>query len=167
WARVGSTNLNLASWLTNYELDVAVENGAFAERMAAMYEADLERSTEIVLRRRFGVRALPAGAAGGRSRRALSGSAGRAAAGAMGVGAAVGAAFTHRRVLGPAEAKVLWTAAVVLIGLAALAVAWPWAVAIPIAVLAAWLGVVMGIKAVRLRRVRPAVAESDAQRNES
>ena len=30
WARVGSTNLNLASWLTNYELDVAVEDRAFA-----------------------------------------------------------------------------------------------------------------------------------------
>jgi cardiolipin synthase len=26
WARVGSTNLNIASWMGNYELDVAIEN---------------------------------------------------------------------------------------------------------------------------------------------
>jgi cardiolipin synthase len=164
---VGSTNLNLASWLNNYELDVAVENREFAERMAAMYEADLERSTEIVLRRRFGVRASPADDVAGRSRRALSGSAGRAAAGAVGVGAAVGAAFTHRRVLGPADAKVLWAATVVLIGLAVLAVAWPWAVAIPIGVLAGWLGVVSAIKALRLRRSGPAAAERGARRREA
>ena len=26
WARVGSTNLNIASWIGNYELDVAIED---------------------------------------------------------------------------------------------------------------------------------------------
>ena len=35
WARVGSTNLNIASWMGNYELDVAIEDAAFAARMAA------------------------------------------------------------------------------------------------------------------------------------
>ena len=30
WARVGSTNLNLASWIGNYELDVVVEDEGFA-----------------------------------------------------------------------------------------------------------------------------------------
>lgn len=28
WARVGSTNLNIASWMGNYELDVAIEDAA-------------------------------------------------------------------------------------------------------------------------------------------
>jgi cardiolipin synthase len=37
WARVGSSNLNLASWISNYELDIAVENTEFAESMEAMY----------------------------------------------------------------------------------------------------------------------------------
>ena len=49
WARVGSTNLNLASWMSNYELDVVVEDEAFAEAMREMYLNDLEHSTEIVL----------------------------------------------------------------------------------------------------------------------
>ena len=31
WSRVGSTNLNLASWMTNYELDVVVEDEVFAQ----------------------------------------------------------------------------------------------------------------------------------------
>ena len=34
WARVGSTNLNLASWMSNYEFDVAIEDAAFAQAMA-------------------------------------------------------------------------------------------------------------------------------------
>ena len=33
WARVGSTNLNLASWIGNRELDVIVEDEAFARAM--------------------------------------------------------------------------------------------------------------------------------------
>ena len=37
WARVGSTNLNLASWLGNRELDVIVEDQPFARRMEEMY----------------------------------------------------------------------------------------------------------------------------------
>src|SRR5204863_4578563 len=51
WARVGSTNLNLASWLSNYELDVAIEDRGFAELLAAQYERDIACSTEIVLTR--------------------------------------------------------------------------------------------------------------------
>ena len=34
WTRVGSTNLNIASWLTNYELDVAIEDERLGARMA-------------------------------------------------------------------------------------------------------------------------------------
>ncbi len=165
WARVGSTNLNLASWLTNYELDVAVENEDFARRMAAMYEADLAHSTEIVLGRRYRVRASAAGAAA-RRRRALSGSAGRAAAGAMSVGAAVGAALTRRRLLGPAEASLLGIVAVFLIAVAVLGVVWPRLLAIPIAVITAWLGVVMGLRALRLHRARPATGGRVAGRRE-
>ena len=42
WSRVGSTNLNLASWMSNYELDVAIEDAAFSEQMATQYEDDLD-----------------------------------------------------------------------------------------------------------------------------
>ena len=50
WARVGSSNLNIASWIGNYELDAVVENETFAAQMERMYLADLENATEIVLR---------------------------------------------------------------------------------------------------------------------
>jgi cardiolipin synthase len=59
WSRVGSTNLNLASWMSNYELDVAIEDATFSEQMAWQYEADLARSTEIVLTKRNRVRRAP------------------------------------------------------------------------------------------------------------
>src|SRR5690606_12078993 len=49
WARVGSTNLNLASWLGNCELDAVIEDEAFARQMEEMYRADLDNATEIVL----------------------------------------------------------------------------------------------------------------------
>src|SRR5690606_21608365 len=93
WARVGSTNLNFASWMNNYELDVAVEDARFARCMAEMYEEDLENSTEIVLGRRNRViRSIPRARGAAKVRRAVSGSAGRAAAGALSVGSVLGAA---------------------------------------------------------------------------
>ena len=49
WARVGSTNLNLASWIGNRELDVVVEDEAFGRQMEEMFQEDLGHATEIVL----------------------------------------------------------------------------------------------------------------------
>jgi cardiolipin synthase len=154
WARIGSTNLNIASWLTNYELDVAIEDERLGAGMAAIYEQDLGNATEIVLGKRYRVRTSPAPSAPRHGRRALSGSAGRAAAGAMGVGAAVGAALTSRRSLGPAEANLLGVVALILIALAALAVLWPPALAYPIAAIAGWAGILALLRARRLWRER-------------
>src|SRR4029078_3574172 len=56
WARVGSTNLNLASWIGNYELDVAIEDVRVAAGIAEMYEEDLAHATEVVLDRHSRVR---------------------------------------------------------------------------------------------------------------
>jgi len=168
WSRVGSTNLNLASWMSNYELDVAVEDVTFAKQMEAQYERDLERATEIVLTRRNRVRraegelAPVEGAAQPNVRRAKRGSAGRAVAGAASVGSALGAALTNRRTLGPAEAGLLGVASIATIGLALVAFLFPRVLAWPIAVIAAWIGVAWGVKAwllwCRARRGRMAVA---------
>src|SRR5262249_44910684 len=49
WGRAGSTNLNVVSWLSNYELDVALEDSRFAAQLEGMFLADLENSTELVL----------------------------------------------------------------------------------------------------------------------
>jgi cardiolipin synthase len=50
WARVGSSNLNLSSWIGNCELDIAVEDETFARLMETQYETDLGHATEIVLK---------------------------------------------------------------------------------------------------------------------
>jgi cardiolipin synthase len=155
WARVGSTNLNFVSFLANYELDVAIEDETVVDEMARTYEADLRRADEIVLSRRH--RAYRSGVAvprGERTRRALSGSAGRAAAGALTVGAAVGAALTNRRLLGPAEATLLATTGAILLLVAVAGVVWPPLLAWPLALFAAWIAVVMLLRARRLRRHR-------------
>lgn len=159
WSRVGSTNLNIASWMTNYELDVAIEDPVFADAMAAQYERDLGYATEIMLTRRNRVRkaepVAPPKADGAGARRAMVGSAGRAAAGAVSVGSALGAALTNRRTLGPTEAGVLSFVAVVMVGIALLAAFLPRVVAWPIALLATWFGAAWAWKALMLWRRKP------------
>ena len=163
WARVGSTNLNLASWMSNYELDVAIEDAAFAQAMAVQYEKDLSHSTEIVLTprnrvRRSEPRAEAAKDAGEQvAKRAPSGSAGRAAAGAVSVGSALGAALTNRRTLGPAEGGLLGTMALFMFGIVIIAALWPRVIAWPLAIFGAWLATAWLIKSWSLlRRARHA-----------
>lgn len=155
WARVGSTNLNFVSWMQNWELDVAVEDPAFAVQMAQMYQQDLAGSTEIVLTRHNRVRRSDSAAASARPRRAASGSAGRAAAGALSVGSTMGAALTGRRLLGPAEAGFLWKLAVAGLVIALIAVLWPRVLALPLAVITAWFGITMIGKAWALKHRPP------------
>jgi len=94
WARIGSTNLNLQSWMGNWELDVAIEDEGFAGQMQAMYLDDLGNATELILTRRARLARPPEAPRPGVGR---SGSIGRVAAGAVSVGSAVGAAMTARR----------------------------------------------------------------------
>src|SRR6185437_15121252 len=148
WARVGSSNLNLASWLGNWELDVATEDEDFAAQMQSMYLDDLKNSTEIVLdgkkvRRQKSVRPR------GQRRRRRRGSAGRVAAGAVGLGNAVAAAVTEHRSLGPAEARVMGAVGAILLGIALLAVLAPRVITIPLALIAGWIAVSLLVRARR------------------
>lgn len=52
WSRVGSTNLNFTGLLTNWELDVFVEDERFGAEMERIFEADLEHAREIRLGRK-------------------------------------------------------------------------------------------------------------------
>src|SRR5207344_952131 len=153
WARIGSTNLNIASWMGNYELDVAIEDRGFGALMAAHYEKDLAGSTEIVLTRRNRVGPTESGAAPA-ARRARSGSAGRVAAGAVSMGSALGAALTNRRTLGAAESGLLAKVSAFAIAFAIVAALWPRVVAWPLGVLAAWVGIAWIAKAYALRSQR-------------
>ena len=166
WARVGSTNLNLASWMGNYELDVAIEDRAFAQRMAHQYAIDLERSTEIVLTRRRRVRkAEDDGAVNGEAeaKRAASGSAGRVAAGAVSVGSALSAALTNRRPLGAAEAGLLVKMGFLALVLGSFAAYWPRLVAWPLAFIAGWMGIAWLVKSLVLRRQPPPEPPGDPE----
>ncbi|MGE0041861.1 MAG: phosphatidylserine/phosphatidylglycerophosphate/cardiolipin synthase family protein [Vicinamibacterales bacterium] len=150
WARVGSTNLNIQSWLGNWELDVAIEDAGFAARMEAMYEDDLTRATEVVLAASRVRRVEPAPRP--KRRRPLRGSAGRAAAGALRLGNTFGAALTSRRPLGSAEAVTLLNGALAVLALGTAALVWPRAVAWPVGVLLVWLALTWLADAWRLWR---------------
>ena len=151
WARVGSSNLNPQSWFGNWELDAVVEDETFARAMEQMYLADLSQSTEIVLTHRS---AVVGAAPPGRDRARRPGSAGRAAAGAVSIGSAVGAAVTGRRVLGPAEARLMAASSVLLALVGVIGIIWPRAIALPIAVLALALALAALLRARALRRRR-------------
>lgn len=152
WARVGSTNLNLASWMGNWELDVAVEDGAFARDLEEVFEEDLENATEVVLGERRRLRRGPRRLVGHHKRR--EGSA-VATAGAIRLGNTVGAALGGHRVLGPEEARLLLGGGAALLATAALAIAFPWIVLAPVVAVLAWLGIALVLESVRARRGRP------------
>jgi cardiolipin synthase len=151
WARVGSTNLNLLSWIGNWELDVIIEDEGFAKEMETAYLDDLLHATEIVLdrRRRPVVQVRTQGRR--RKSRLKAGSASQTAARIVRISHAVGAAITNHRELGPAERVIMYWGAALLGVLSAIAAYWPRAVAFPIAVLCAWIAASLLARAVRLR----------------
>jgi len=150
WARVGSTNLNPASWLSNCELDVIVEDDRFAHQMETMYLEDLANATEIILgerpaiRRRARRRDRPVARGGG--------SAGRAAAGLLRITNTVGAAVTNRRRLEPVETRIMVVVAILLLILGLLVAVFPRLIAYPVAVLAIWFAGALFYRSYRLRR---------------
>jgi cardiolipin synthase len=152
WSRVGSTNLNFASWSGNCELDAVVEDEGFAQQMEAMYLADLANATEVVLEGKRKLRKHgPTAAVSSRDRK---GSAGRAAAGAVRIGNVLGAALTNRRVIEPIETRLLaWTGLGLLV-LAVLFVVFPRVLAYPAGVILAWLALALLYRSYRLHRGR-------------
>ena len=151
WARVGSTNLNLASWIGNCEIDVAIENDDFARQMEAQYERDLADSTEIVLKKTPRTRRRKTETERGGPQ---GGSSGRAAASALRIANSVGAAIANRRVLGAAESAPLLIGAIALLVLAAIALLWPRIVAWPLGMLGTWLAITLFARLIEMRRKR-------------
>lgn len=153
WARVGSTNLNLASWMGNRELDVVVEDAGFGGLMEEMFLDDLANATEIVLQRWARVR--PAGEARASRARGAGGSTTRAAAGALRIGNALGSVLAARRVHGPAERWLMAEGGFLLIVLAGLGFVWPRLLAWPLAAFGLWLGLALVARAARRRVATP------------
>ncbi|MBL8670501.1 MAG: cardiolipin synthase B [Alphaproteobacteria bacterium] len=161
WSRVGSSNSNLSSWIVNRELDVAVIDRAFAHQMEAMFEHDIERSTEIVLDLGRIRRAAPATPRRRGAQRARSGAVGRLLAGAVGAGSVVGAVLSQQRALGPAEALMLATTGTLLLALAMVVVMAPVAIAYALALAGGWVGATLLARAWTLRAGRRAEGDGE------
>ncbi len=156
WARVGSSNLNIASWLGNREIDVAVEDAGFAGQLAAQYERDLENATEIVLaprndRRREKVRSSekrpPRVRRGG-------GSSSRAAVGALRIANTVSAAITRRKVLGNTTSVPALIGTLALLVVSVVAFLWPAWISWPIGAVTAWFALNLSVASWRSWRRR-------------
>lgn len=152
WARVGSTNLNIASWFGNCELDLVVENASFAREMEEMYLDDLRNSTEIVLDRKRRLRSSGDKQQARAFKAVASGSGGRARAGVMSIGSAVGSVFTGRRLLEPVEARLMTGAGTALLLAAVLVWFFPWLFLFPVIVIFTWLGILLVFRGFKLRR---------------
>jgi cardiolipin synthase A/B len=61
WVRVGSTDFNILGVQVNYEIDAVIQDAALSAAAEAMFEADLEQSTEVKRRPTGRVPILPAG----------------------------------------------------------------------------------------------------------
>jgi cardiolipin synthase len=95
--------------------------------------------------------------------RYAQGSAGRAAAGAVRVGNAVGASFTIKgRVLEPGEARIAIIAGAAAVALAALFVVFPRVLAYPAGAILAWIGIALLYRGVVLHRRRKRTSSDEA-----
>jgi cardiolipin synthase len=156
WARVGSSNLNLSSWLGNCEVDVAVEDAEFARLLATQFEQDLQNATEIVLaprRHRPGEQIRPGTARPPRVPLG-GGSTSRAAAGALRIANRMSAALANRRELGEVSSAPLIATALVCTAAAVVAILWPASIGWPFGAVAGWMAVSLCVRSWRLRRRR-------------
>lgn len=146
WARIGSTNLNLNSWIGNWELDVAIEDVGVARTLEEHFLEDLERSTEVVLtspRRPRRLHLRQYGRYGSRRRVARTMS---------GVGRTLGAAVTGNRPLESVEISPVLLLAALLTIVAVVGIVMPQVLAWPVAIIAGWLAVTLVVDAWQLWR---------------
>jgi cardiolipin synthase len=159
WTRIGSSNSNLASWVSNRELDVTIKDDALAAQMMAMYQEDIANSTEVVLKTgRTGVK-KPATVDEPSYTRSSATTRGRFLSGAIGLGSTLTASFSQHRTLGAGEFFVILGGGGLLLLLAVLAAFLPRLIAWPIAVLAAWFAVGFFLHAWKLRESDRKAAE--------
>lgn len=148
--RVGSTNLNISSWLNNWELDVLIDDETTGLAMEAVYERDLEDGTEIVLSKsrrvqRTRLRTAPRPRhRGGRGRTAVR----QAAL----LGSALGSALRDVRQLGASESRSLAFYGAAFVVLAVVVIWRPSLLAYPVGAVMAWLGLSLLARALHIRR---------------
>ncbi len=182
WCRVGSSNLNAASLLGNWEVDVGVWDAELAHEMEDVFLADLETSIEIVLpgtvpvqsvertgpptlrranlesERNFNTRLAQL-----RGGRRAAGTANSRLARIVRAGSALSGAIAGHRPLGREDRTLLGTASILLLFFAGILFLFPVWTAWAIALLLAWLGTVGGVRAfVQAKRAREADEKLEA-----
>ncbi|MDQ3388481.1 MAG: phospholipase D-like domain-containing protein [Gemmatimonadota bacterium] len=173
WSRVGSSNMNLASLLGNWEMDVAVLDRDFAEQMEELFLRDMGSSVEITLThplfrgsgdRRANDRSVIerpvdgekprlASARDARRRAYRGGTLGRAFGRIARAGSVLSRALVGQRVVGREDSGWVALLGLLLIGLSVAAALLPRVVAWPAAFLLFWLGAASLVRA--LSRPRP------------
>lgn len=177
WSRIGSSNLNAASLLGNWEIDIGVLDRRLARQLEGLFLADLASSIEIV---------LPSGRHGRAARpparepeqrpiepperlmerlehwRNSPDRGGWRISDLVRAGSTLGDAIAGRRLLEREARTVLGTTAGILIGLALLSAFFPRTVAWTFAALLGWLGVTAGARAwAEARRARSGPASGE------
>lgn len=172
WCRVGSSNLNGASLMGNWELDVGVLDQGVAGQLEGLFMADLASSVEIVLPNRVRTRIRagagqeprqesiePSGSLPERLEeqlRTLGHAPGRLSlASVVRAGFVLGDALAGDRTLGREDRTLLGTVSVVILVLAGVAAFAPSVVGWTFAAVFGWFGVTTGIRAfMQARRAR-------------
>lgn len=149
-SRIGSTNLNIASWFGNYELDVLIEDENFGDQMNRMFLEDLENATEIVLTDTRKVSLKNADKP--RSRKSGAGSVRKATAGAINAATSISSAITRRAPLGGAESRLLFIVGGALLFIALAFIFFPRISSIPLIVISLFLAFPTLAKAFRYYR---------------
>jgi cardiolipin synthase len=174
WCRVGSSNLNAASLMGNWEIDAAVLDEGLSAQLEGLFLADLASSVEIILP---GAPVLydvgstpgetatpteslePEGTLPERLEQQIrtlgTGSSRLDIASFVRAGVALGGSLAGNRMLGREDRTVLGTVAGVILVVGVLSALFPEVVGWGVAGLALWFGAVTGIRAwVQARRAR-------------
>ncbi|NNF12693.1 MAG: cardiolipin synthase B [Gemmatimonadetes bacterium] len=165
WSRIGSSNLNSASLLGNWELDVGVLDEGMGRQLEGLFLADLASSVEIVLPGGPVIGGRTVSTALGmstepldpedplpvrleRNIRRIGSSPGRLTmASVVRASEILGDALAGDRMLGREDRTVLGTLSIAVLVLALLAALAPTAVGYVLAALAGWIGVTTGVRA--------------------
>ncbi len=184
WSRIGSSNMNSASLLGNWEIDAGILDEALAAQMEGLFLADLASSVEIVLPRPA---ALPGGIPGAdevlaadvptqtsldpgrtlherldRMRKSSRTSSHWGVPVLVRAGSTLGNAIAGHRTLGREDRTVLGTTAVLVLMVAVLSALIPRWIGWLIAFVSGWFGIVLGVRAVtQARRARREADEAD------
>ena len=176
WSRVGSSNLNSASLLGNWEIDVGILDAGLAAQMEGLFLADLTSSVEIVIPGAVsrgmeeGTGSVVGDAAPqsatldpgrtlrerlDRIRQGGQGVTGLHLADLVRAGSTLGDSLAGHRTLGREDRTVLSTLAILILVFSLVAGFFPYVVGWFLAILTGWFGIVLAVRAVaQARRAR-------------